>query len=353
MEDGVHPDLSLDPPVRVGVVGLGNMGRNHVRVLSELPQVDLVAVADVSDAAREVIRRSRRVNTYADYAEMFSKESLEAVVIAVPTSRHEEVSLSAIERGFHFLVEKPLASTPEAARRVVQAASEKDIVGTVGHIERYNPALAALRRGVTAGEIGQVFQLHAVRTGPLPDRIRDVGVIVDLATHELDVIRYLVGKPIERLFAETAMRMHSDHEDLSVTLMRFSDGTIGLLDVNWLTPIKVRELTVIGEGGMYRLDYVAQDLYFYENSHIGYWAEYGGRSGVSEGNMVKYRIDRAEPLRVELEAFVRAVRGEQGGVVPLADGLAAVNLAEAVGESARIHRAVHNIDVSNAATIRD
>ncbi|NIA24101.1 MAG: Gfo/Idh/MocA family oxidoreductase [Gammaproteobacteria bacterium] len=347
------PDSLEQPPVRVGVIGLGNMGRNHVRVLSELPQVELVAVADPSDGALEVMRRSRRARTYLDYLDMFDREDLEAVVVAVPTSAHEEVVQAALSRNLHFLVEKPLAPTVEAARRIVDAADGRGLVGTVGHIERYNPALAALRRGVVAGEIGRVFQLRAVRTGPLPDRIRDVGVIVDLATHELDVIRYLVGKPIDRLFAETARRMHSDHEDLSVTLMRFADGTIALLDVNWLTPVKVRELTVIGEGGMYRLDYVAQDLYFYENSYVGYWAEFGGRNGVSEGNMVKYRIDRAEPLRVELEAFVRAIRGEEGVVVPLADGLAAVTLAEAVRESARLQRAVRDIDVATAATILD
>lgn len=353
MKHDTHPDMTLEPPVRIGVVGLGNMGRNHVRVLSELPQAELVAVSDRSDGALETVRRSRRARAYLDYEEMLDKEDLEAVVIAVPTSSHEEVVYAALERGLHFLVEKPLAPTTDAGRRIVAATDATGVVGTVGHIERYNPALDALRRGIIAGEIGRVFQLRAVRTGPLPDRIRDVGVIVDLATHELDVIRYLVGKPIERLFAETARRMHSDQEDLSVTLMRFSDGTIALLDVNWLTPVKVRELTVIGDGGMYRLDYVAQDLYFYENSHIGYWAEYGGRNGVSEGNMVKYRIDRAEPLRLELEAFIRAVRGEQGGVVPLADGLAAVTLAEAVKESAKLQRAVREIDIATAATILD
>lgn len=343
----------MEAPVRIGVIGIGNMGRNHVRVLSELPQADLVAVADPSDGALEIMRRSRRVRTYLDYAEMLDREDLEAVVVAVPTSFHEEVVHAAMARGLHFLVEKPLAPTVEAAQRIVATAGEKDLVASVGHIERYNPALDALRRGIVAGEIGRVFQLRAVRAGPLPDRIRDVGVIVDLATHELDVIRYLVGQPIDRLFAETARRMHSEHEDLSVTLMRFSDGTIALLDVNWLTPIKVRELTVIGDGGMYRLDYVSQDLYFYENSYIGYWAEYGGRNGVSEGNMVKYRIDRAEPLRVELEAFLGAIRGHDKTVVPLADGLAAVTLAEAVRESARLQRAVRNIDVATAATILD
>ncbi len=332
-------------PVRFGVIGLGNMGRHHVRVLSELPEVELVAVADQSDAALELVRRSRKVRTYLGYEEMLDRERLDAVVVAVPTSLHEKVAMTAIERRLHVLIEKPLAPTVEAARRIADTAEREGVIGTVGHIERYNPAVAALRRGLKAGELGRVFQLRAIRTGPLPDRIQDVGVIVDLATHELDVIRYLVDQPVDRVFAESARRIHSNHEDLSCALMRFNDGTIALLDVNWLTPVKIRELTVIGEGGMYRLDYLSQDLSFYENSHVGYWSDYGGRTGVSEGNMVRYRIDRAEPLRVELETFAAVIQGKDIPIVPLSDGVAAVALAEAVRASAVSNRAVRDSEL--------
>ncbi len=139
--------------------------------------------------------------------------------------------------------------------------------------------------------------------------------------------------------------MHSDHEDLFSGLMRFADGTIAMFDVNWLTPVKIREMRIIGEGGMYLIDLLAQDLYFYENSHVGYWSAYGGRQGVSEGNMVRYRIDRAEPLRLELLSFVRAVRGVETDLVSIEDGVAAVALAEAVQRSASMHRAVRNADL--------
>ena len=332
-------------PVRIGVVGLGNMGRHHVRVLSELPSVELVGVSDQSDGALEMVHRSRRVNTYLSYETMFDAEDLDAVVVAVPTSLHEKVALAAIESGHHVLIEKPLAPTVAAAERIEAAANEAGVIGSVGHIERYNPAVAALRRGLKAGELGRVFQLRSIRTGPLPDRIQDVGVIVDLATHELDVIRYLVDHPIDRVFAESARRIHSNHEDLSCTLMRFHDGTIALLDVNWLTPVKHRELTVVGENGMYRLDYLSQDLSFYENSHVGYYSDYGGRTGVSEGNMVRYRIDRAEPLKVELESFASVIQGKEVPIVPLEDGVAAVRLAEAVKTSAMTNRAVRDIEL--------
>jgi predicted dehydrogenase len=322
------------------------MGRLHVRVLSELAEADLVAVSDTKQDLREAIEKSRPVRAYADYAEMIQKEDLEAVVIALPTSSHEEAAVQSAEAGLHFLVEKPLAPTVEAGNRIAAAANLAGVVASVGHVERYNPVVTAAKRGLRAGELGRVFQLRANRTGPLPERITDVGVVIDLATHDFDAVRFLVEKPVERVFAETAQRMHSEHEDLFSGLMRFSDGTIALFDVNWLTPIKIREMRVIGEGGMYRIDLLSQDLFFYENSHVGYWSDATGRRGVSEGNMVKFRIDRAEPLHLELSAFLSTVRGNSPDLVSIYDGLAAVALAEAVKLSAEEHRAIWTSDLA-------
>lgn len=321
------------------------MGRNHVRVLSEEPSVELVAVSDIDEAARSRIEKARRIKSYAAYQEMFEKEKLDAVVIALPTSLHEEAALAAAEAGLHFLVEKPLAGSVESARRIRDAAVKAGVEATVGHVERFNPVVAATKRGLVAGELGRVFQIRANRTGPLPVRIKDVGVVVDLGTHDFDMVRYLVDKPVERIFAETAKRMLSDHEDLFSGLMRFSDGAIALFDVNWLAPVKIRELQIIGEGGLYRVDLLNQDLYFYENSHTRYWSDPEGRLGVSEGNMVKYRIDRGEPLRLELLSFVDHLEGKNGLVVSLDDGIAAVQMAEAVKRSAEEHRAVRRHEI--------
>jgi len=331
---------------RFGVIGLGNMGRHHVRVLAELEDVELVAVSDPDRVARERVAKARRVPAYASYEEMITGEQIDAVVVAVPTIRHEEVALAAMEAGLHVLVEKPLAPSVEAATRLVEAAHRTGVVATVGHVERYNPALAKLKSFLAAGDLGRVFQIRAIRTGPLPDRIQDVGVVVDLATHDLDVICYLVEQPVERIFTEGARRMHSQYEDLTSSLLRFTDGTIALLDVNWLTPVKIRELTVVGENGMYQLDYQAQNLSFVENNHVSYWPSPMGRQGVSEGNMIRYRIDRAEPLRIELETFADAVRGEDVPLVTMEDGVSAVALAEAMLRSARTHRAVTNGDLA-------
>lgn len=333
--------------VKVGVIGLGNMGRHHVRVLAELDGVDLIAVADPGSEARERVSKARRVPAYASYEEMLERETLDAVVVAVPTVAHEDVALTVMDAGLHLLVEKPLAASVEAAERIVAASRRAGLVATVGHVERYNPAVTRLREFLEKGNLGRIFQLRAIRTGPLPDRIQDVGVVVDLATHDLDIIRFLIDAPVERVFAECAQRIHSGHEDLATSLLRFADGTIALLDVNWLTPVKMRELTVVGENGMYRLDYQAQNLYFYENSHVGYWPTALGRQGVSEGDMIRYQIDRAEPLRVELASFAAAVRGEEVPLVTMEDGVGAVALAEAMLASARTNRAVTDGDLTS------
>ena len=337
--------------VRAGVVGLGNMGRHHVRVLAELRGVELVAVADPDTQARELVAKARRIPAYASYTDLMDSERLDAVVVAVPTVSHFEVAQEAISRGIHTLVEKPLAPTVAEATKLVELAAEAGIIATVGHIERYNPAVLKLKEFLDAGTLGSVFQLRAIRTGPLPARVKDVGVVVDLATHELDVIRYLVGQPVESVYAECAQQIHSGHEDLATGLLRFADGTIALLDVNWLTPVKIRELTVVGEGGMYRLDYLAQTLWFFENSYESQWSGPSKRQGVSEGNTVSYPIKRIEPLWVELEAFIDAVRGLDTEYVPLSDGVAAVALAEAMIRSSGVHRAITNGDLASPLTV--
>ena len=172
---------------------------------------------------------------------------------------------------------------------------------------------------------------------------------MDLATHDLDVIRYLVDSPIESIHAECSQRIHSNHEDLATGIIRFEDGTIALLDVNWLTPVKMRELTVVGSGGMYQMDYLSQNLTFFENSHVGYWPAPSGQ-GVSEGNMIRYQIDRVEPLRIEIETFARAIRGESNGLVPLEDGIAAVAMAEAMLRASESHRAVRDDELADFLT---
>ncbi len=336
--------------LRVAVIGAGAMGRNHLRVLNDLDPVYLVAVADADEGAAQRAARRYGIAAYADYVAMLDEQKPEAVVVAVPTSLHREVTLAAIERRANVLVEKPIAFTVPEGQEMIDAAGKAGVVLTVGHIERYNPAILELHKRLQRGELGRVFQIHARRLGPFPPRVRDVGVVIDLATHDVDIMRFLTGSEPVRLFAETARRIHTEHEDLLSGLVRFSDNSIGVLDINWLTPTKIRELMVTGEKGLFLVNYLTQDLYFYENNYVRTdWDTISNISGVSEGDMVRLRIDKAEPLKVELESFVRAVLGEDVQLVSGEDGLAALRIVRALVQSGMEGKVIDNLEGDGAS----
>lgn len=318
---------------RVGLIGLGAMGRNHLRLLADLDGVELVAVCDQSEAAVETATRKHPVAGYGSWDEMLEREKLDAAVVAVPTRFHIAAGMAALERGLHVLVEKPIATTLEEGRRLVDTARDRRRVLAVGHVERLNPAVRELQRRVSAGEIGRIFQIQARRQGPFPARIRDVGVVIDLATHDLDVMYKLAGSEVQRLYAETEQRIHTEHEDILNALVKFESGMLGVLQVNWLTPTKIREVSVLGEKGMFVCNYLTQALTYFKNADAT--AEV-----VVEGEAVNFPIVQAEPLRLELEAFFRAVRGEAPIEVDGEAGLRALHLALALVRSASEARVI-------------
>lgn len=320
--------------LKVAVIGVGAMGRNHVRVYYELPGVELVGVSDVDEGAAAAATRLYATKTYADYRQMLDETQPDAVTIAVPTQFHLEVALDVISRGIHLLVEKPIASTVEEGQQIIDAAAKANVCLQIGHIERFNPAVIALRQQLAENALGKVFQIDARRQGPFPGRIKDVGVVVDLAVHDIDIIRYVTGAEITRVYAETAQRIHETREDMVTGLLRLSDGAVGTLTINWLTPTKIRELYVTGERGMFRVDYLTQDLYFFENAAapIGDWPFLNLR-GVNEGRMIRQVVAKKEPLRAELESFIAAVKGEKPVAVTGEDGLKSLGLAQAIVQS--------------------
>jgi predicted dehydrogenase len=264
------------------------------------------------------------------------------VSLAVPTADHHRIALQVIQQGIHLLIEKPLAFTVQEGQEIIEAAERRGVKLMVGHIERFNPAVIALREHLSSGELGRVFQIDAHRQGPFPARVRDVGVVIDLAVHDLDIMRYVTGSEIVRVYAETQRRIHTDREDLLSGMVRFADGTVGTLSTNWLTPTKIREVYVTGERGMFRVDYLTQDLYFYENAvaNGSDWTTIQVLRGVSEGRMIRYAVVKKEPLRSELESFIAAVEGRIPVPVTGLDGLKAIELAQALVTSGLEHRVV-------------
>ena len=341
MSHGAQPTryTCLMPRIlRAAVIGLGAMGANHARVYAEMPGVDLAGLADVDGERLRAVSEERGVAGYTDYCRMLQEQRLDLVTVAVPTRAHAEVAARVIEAGVPVLVEKPLAATIDEGLRLRDLAAAAGVALTVGHIERFNPAVIELKRRVEAGELGRVFQVHARRVGPFPERVRDVGVVLDLAPHDIDVMRFVLGAEVARVQAETEQRIATEHEDMLSGLLRFTNGVVGVLDINWLTPAKIRELSVLGERGMFVVDYLARELTFFENDHArGQETDWAARhlKGVSEGPVRRIDVEKREPLRVELEAFAASVRNGTPPAVSAGDGIAAMAAAEALVRAAR------------------
>jgi predicted dehydrogenase len=318
--------------LRVGLIGLGMMGRHHARVLRELPGVDLVAVADAYGDPHGV---AGGLDVLSSVEELIA-QGLDMAVAAVPTGMHEEVGLALAEAGVHTLVEKPIAESAAAGQRLVDAFEARNLVGAVGHIERFNPALQSLRKRIEAGELGEVYQIATRRQGPFPSRIADVGVVKDLGTHDIDLTAWLARSRFESIFAQVTTRSGRPHEDMVAATGQLESGVITNHLVNWLSPMKERLTIVTGEKGAFVADTVTADLTFFENGTVATeWESMAAFRGVSEGNMTRLAIAKPEPLRTEHEAFRDAVLGLRNDVVTMREGLDTLAVAEAVLESAR------------------
>lgn len=316
--------------LRAGLIGLGMMGRHHARVLRDLDGVELVAVADPNGDPHAV---TSGLDAFRSVEELIAA-GIDYCVVAVPTVFHEDVALALAEAGVHALVEKPLTADVESATRVAKAFESAGLVGAVGHIERYNPALQEARRRL--GELGEVFQVATRRQGPFPARISDVGVVKDLATHDIDLTAWVTQQPYVQVAAATAHRSGRAHEDLVSFVGRLRNGTVTSHLVNWLSPMKERVTVITGERGTFVADTIAADLTYFANGSVRtQWDDVARFRGVSEGDMVRFAIAKPEPLRTEHEAFRDAVLGKDADIVDMHAGLAIVEVAEAVLRSAR------------------
>ncbi len=326
------------PPPTAAVLGLGMIGRHHARILQGAPFARLVGAVDPAGDRFGVVHDPALVVPSVDA--LLARVRPDLAVVAVPTEEH----VAAVERlaaaGVHVLVEKPLAATAGEARAIIAAVERAGVRAAVGHVERFNPALLELRRRLPG--LGELFLIATERVGPFPDRVRDVGVVKDLATHDHDHVRWLGASPVEVVAAQTTHRMGREHEDLVLATGRLASRVTFNCQVDWLTPTKRRRTRILGERGMLAADTLTGDLTFYENADVAIeWDTTQQLRGVSEGNATRYALQRREPLLVEHEAFWAYVAGDDDApVVPLDAGLEAVLTAEAVLESARTGDAV-------------
>ena len=337
--------------LRVGVAGLGSMGRNHVRVLAGRGDIRLAAVADPVPASLDAAVAQTGAQGFGEPLAMINEAELDALVVAAPTTAHVDLAVAAIDRGVPVLVEKPLAATVDEGLRIVAASRAAGVPVQVGHVERFNPAVLELGRLLERGWLSTVYSIASRRAGPFPARIRDVGVTIDLATHDVDILSWIAGERPARVYAETAQRIHAEHEDLLFGLLHFPSRATGFLDVNWLTPAKRRELLVVGEEGMFELDYLTQRLTFTKHSDIDRPTFIGGYAPTFSGDVAELPVASGEPLAAELDAFLRVVRAGGRPAVDAEDGLWAVAIANALLSAAAAGRPVDLTDLSTRLTV--
>lgn len=337
---------------RIAVFGLGVMGRQHVRVLTGLDDVEIVAACDTSSAARDSAASVYGVPTMERWEDALELRP-DAVVNALPTHLHFEATKPLVEQGAHVLVEKPIATDVVAASELVEIAARHGVALMVGHTERFNPAVRAARAYVASGALGEIVSMSARRVGVARPAIPAVGVAIDLAIHDIDVFSYLLDEtPGELLFAAGAAlhgNLVEDHVDL---VLRYGE-TLASIQANWITPVKVRRLNITGTAGVAEVDYLRQKLQVLDSVPALIEGSPANFFAVSrESTPTDIHVEANEPLRAELEEFVAVVREPRAPIVPTSAAVRA--LALAVESTATMRRTSHPLaHLEAAAAVTD
>lgn len=324
------------------IVGLGAMGTHHFRILSSLPAVKVAAVVERDRERREAALAGHPlVRGYEVLEDALAEAELDFACVAVPVEALPACAARALEADLHLFVEKPMAANEDQASEMIEAAGDRGLVLGVGYVERFNPAVVALKQKLEDGMIGQIVQMHARRLSPFPNRNHMAGVSRDLATHDIDIMRYLSNSEIDHVSAQSVVGAGGRTDDLICAVMRFESGATGLLEANWITPTKIRELTVLGEDGMFVVNYLSQDLIFYKHPNKATeWEPLAAMYGGAEGDMIRYALERREPLRAQWESFIDRVRRGGPAFVGGADGVAALSTAQAIHTASMEHTVV-------------
>jgi len=302
---------SAERPLRVGVVGVGVMGSNHARVFAGLPGTELVGVADPDRKQAEFVARALGCVAVADVDKLLDRD-VDAITVATPTHLHRDIALNCIARGIHVLVEKPIASSVEEGREIISASRRAGVTLMVGHVERFNPAVEAIKDAIRGEDI---LSIAITRVGPFPPRMSNVGVVIDLAVHDIDLIRWFTDSDITEVQPQLSSAV-AEREDIALLQFRTASGVLAHINTNWLTPFKARNVTVATRG-----KYVTGDLLTRQVTECFGFQPDGSYS------MRHLSVGHAEPLRSELLAFLRAVRSGAAPAVTGEEAVASLEIA--------------------------
>jgi UDP-N-acetylglucosamine 3-dehydrogenase len=307
----------------VAVVGTGFWGKNHARVYKELSSTELVAICDANAERANSVADQFGVKAYTNSARMLRNVAIEAVSVCTWSTSLAKEALKALNAGKHVLVEKPMATNVKQAMRLVDVAEANRLHLTVGFLMRFIPGLQHIREAVANKKLGELVCVTAKRVSQWPERVGDVGVVKDTAIHDVDVMRFVSGEDPIVVYARTGSMRHKKFEDYAQIMLTYEDGKTAFIESNWLTPYKTRTLTVTGSEAIMRLDYITQEL----------WIEDAKES-------LQPRFPWQEPLKVELQHFADCVSAKKKPVITAADGVKALQIAEAALVSSVKNKAV-------------
>ena len=313
--------------MKAAVVGVGNMGRHHARIYFELPNTELVAISDINEKIGRETAAKYKCNYYNNYLEMLEKESLDIVSIAVPTKIHKEVTLNCLKNVKNILLEKPIADNLEDAKEIIEMAEVNKVRLMIGHLERFNPVVLKLREIVQSNELGDIITVVSRRVGLPTPQIKDASVIIDLAIHDLDIFNFIFKKKPTKIFPLIGNKISSTKEDHADILLKF-DNFNAFLQVNWLTPVKIRSLSITGSKGYAEINYITQELKLYKNNTAIEYDSFGDFV-IKFGNPLELDIHivKDEPLKNEIRSFVESIEKNKEVPIPLQDTLEALELA--------------------------
>jgi UDP-N-acetylglucosamine 3-dehydrogenase len=307
----------------VAVIGTGQWGKNHARVYKELPSTELIAICDVNAERAKAMAAQYGVKAYSDSSQMLKNKQIEAVNVCTWSTILAKEAKKALDAGKHVLVEKPMATTPRQAKKLVQTAQENGLHLTVGFLMRFIPGLQLIRQSVEKKKLGELVCVTAKRVSQWPERIGDVGVVKDTAIHDIDVMRFISNQDPVSVYAKMGSMRIKKFEDYAHIMLTYKNGESAFIESNWLTPYKTRMLTATGSEAIMRLDYITQDL----------WIE-------QKSENVQPRLPFQEPLKAELQHFVDCIVNKTEPIITGEDGVKALEIATAAMQSSAKNKAI-------------
>ena len=310
--------------IKAAVIGIGNMGKNHVRIYHELEETELVAISDLNEDLLIKSKKKYGCNTYTDYKKMLNEEEIDIISIVTPTKTHKDVTLEVIEKNINFLLEKPISNNLEDGQLIIEEANKKDVKFLIGHIERYNPAIQKIKEMIDDKVLGEITTISAKRVGLFPPQIKDSNIIIDVSIHDIEIINYLLNDKPDEVFVNGGKALNQEREDFVEILMCYGPIT-GTIQSNWITPIKIRKLNITGTKGYAEIDYITQELILYENDYQKKDDNFVEFVNTGQPKKIEIMIKSEEPLKLEIKNLIDSIKEDK---TPLITGQQALDALE-------------------------